>query len=303
VSTLVLISGEEELLVERAAHEEASSILAEDVLEYHFPSGLDSYLEESRMSLLSGGKRVFVVWGAKEVPPLPESPDDVLVVITKKALSDKRSTRSLNFPKLKAYADNNEVIGWILKEGNRLNIDLSRIAAALFVNGGTYLRKLASEIEKLSWAVPSGTVVTPEVARPLMCFSAELTPKEIIDSICDGSTARALAFYDKLQERNDETGWVIAYMQRHVLLQLRFEKLIGSKASHNGAAAVLGIHPFIFKKMFSTRRGLWTQQSLLSSLDTLCDLDIMHKRGDESARFSLELEIIRLSEEARNVRH
>jgi len=303
VPTLVLVSGEEEFLIEQSAREEARHSLADEVLEYRFPADADNYAEEARSPLMSGGKRAFIIWGPKEIPDLPEADDDVLIVITKKQLSDPRAKRNLQFPKLKAYADNNEVVGWILKEGERHNIDLSRVAGALFVNSGNCLRKLASEIEKLSWAVPPGTIVSPDVARPLMCFSAELTPKEIVDSICDGLTVRALAFYDKLQERADETGWILAYMQRHVLQQLKFEKLLERKPPYDGASSILGVHPFIFKRMLITRRGLWTKESLLKSLDTLCRLDILHKRGDESARFGLELEIIRLSEEARDVKH
>lgn len=299
---LVLISGEEELLMERAAQDEAHLSLAEEVMQFDGASGMDDYIQESSCALLGGGKRTYIVWDAKEVPPLPENAHDTLVVLSKKPLQHPAAKRALKFPKLKAYPENNEVLGWILKEGQRNNIDLSRVAGALFVNSGSSLRKLATEVDKLALIVPKGSVVSPETARSLLCFSAELTPKEIIDSLCDGQTARALAFLDKLQERADETGWVIAYMQRHVLQQLRFELLAEKKASDDRAAIILGVHPFILKRMYVTRRGLWTKQSLLRSIDTLCDLDIAHKRGSPWARFGLELEVIRLSEEAKDVK-
>ena len=303
MSSLTLISGEEDFLAERAAHEAAHASLCDETFQYYLPDGLNAYLQESQSPLISGGSRAYILWGAKEVPPLPDSPQDAVIVVSgKKSLQDSRAKRSFTFPKLKSYADNNEVVKWILKEGSFFNIDLSRVAGALFVNSGSCLRKLAREIEKLAAAVPEGSVVAPEEARSLMCFSAELTPREIIDAICDGYTVKALAFYDRMQERTDETGWIIAYMQRHVLQQLKLEVILKEKVSDERSAELLGVHPFIFKKILTSRRSLWTEESLMASLEFLCDMDIAHKRGEEFARFSLESEIIRLSEEARDVK-
>jgi DNA polymerase III delta subunit len=300
---LVLISGEEELLMERAAQDEAHLSLAEEVLQFEATSaGLEQYMQESSCSLLGGGKRTYIIWETKEVPALPANEHDTLIVVSKKPLTHPQAKRALKFPKLKSYPENNEVLGWILKEGQRNNIDLSRVAGALFVNCGSSLRKLATEVDKLALVTPPGSVVSPDAARSLLCFSAEPTPKEVIDSICDGQTARALAFLDKLQERGDETGWALAYMQRHVLQQLRFELLAENKTPDDRAAIVLGLHPFIVQRMYMTRRGLWTKQSLQRSIDTLCDLDVAHKRGSPWARFGLELEVIRLSEEAKDVK-
>lgn len=249
-----------------------------------------------------GGSRSFVVLDADEVPPMPVGDDDVLIVSSSgKKLEDPRAKRVLNFPKLKTFDDKNEVVAWILKEGKARNLDLSRIAGALFLNCGIGLRKLDSEIEKLSVITRSGAVA-PEDAKSVMCFCADLTPRYIIDAICDGHTARALAFYDRLQEKGDETGWTIAYMQRHVLQQLRMEALHLSGAPHSEIASNLGVHPFVLKKMMDRRLGLWARSSLTAGLSTLCDLDIAHKRGNPCARYGLETEIIRMSEEARNVK-
>ncbi len=298
---LIIISGEEDFLMERAARDEASLSLSEETLEFNADE-LDGYLVESSSAIIGGHKRSFIVWDAKEIPPLPAVATDTLILVGKKALQHPQAKRALKFPKLKCFSDNNEVIGFILKEGQRNNIDLSRVAGALFENTGNCLRKLASEIEKLAWALPQGGLVTPDIARSLLCFSAELTPREIIDSICDGQTTKALAYLDKLQELGDETGWTLAYMQRHVLQQLKFELLLERKTPDDRASTALGVHPFIYRRMMITRRGLWTKESLLNSIDALCDYDLAHKRGSATARLGLELEVIRLSEEARDVK-
>jgi DNA polymerase III delta subunit len=302
LSSLILINGEEEFLKERAAFDEANSCLADSVHTYRAPDEIGAYLDESGMDLLFGGRRAFIVWDAKEVPSLP-SGDDVLIVVSasKKKLKSTDANRVHNFPRLKTYDDNNEVISWILKEGARLNIDLSRVAGALFVNCGKSLRKISSEIKKLAVLNPSG-IVAPRDARSVMCFSADLTPKSVVDSVCEGQPARALVFLDKLQEGRDETGWVIAFLQRHVLRQIQMESLHGAEIPLEEAAQRLSVHPFVYRKIAESRLGLWSRASLFAGMEKLRDLDVAHKRGDGSARLGLELEIVRLSEEARDVR-
>ena len=149
--------------------------------------------------------------------------------------------------------------------------------------------------------VKPGETVSPELAKLVLCFSADLTPKQVVDSVIDGDVRLALAYYDKLQEKADETGWIISYMQFHVLQQLRMEKLHKKGISQTDAAIKLNVHPFVYKKMLEKRLGLWTSESLLNSVSALCDLDLEHKRGNKTARLGLESEIVQLAEESGNV--
>jgi DNA polymerase III delta subunit len=297
LSDLVIINGEEEFLKERAALDEARSSLVDHVYQYEY-ADLDKYKEEREISTMFGSSRAFIIWNCLSIPPLPND-DDVLIVVSKRDLEDARAKRIRNFPRLKDYDNNNQVIQWILDEGNSLNIDLSRVAGALFVNSGKSLRKISSEIRKLAVLSSSNGEITPEIARSIMCFSATLNPRDVVDSMCNGNTALALAFHDKLQERADETGWIIAYLQRHVLQQLRLGQMISQSIASEDIIKQLGVHPFVFKKVILPRAGLWSRSSLMSSIDTLCDLDIAHKQGKQFSHFGLELEIIRLSEEAK----
>jgi hypothetical protein len=304
MSSLILISGEEDFLSETEARREALSSLASETFEYNIPDDLESYIHDSQTQFMSGKSRVFILWGVKDIPVLPGSELDTIICVAppgKRILQDKRAKRSFVFPKLKSFQDNNDVVKWIIREGDFFNINLNRIAGALFVNSGTCLRKLHREIEKIAASVPPGTIVSPDEARSLIVFSTEVTPRDIIDAICDGHTHKAIAYLDKLQERADETGWIIAYMQRHVVQQLKLRESFELNLTGDVAKSI-GVHPFILKKLLLTRLDLWTTKFLMTSLGTLCDLDIAHKRGDGSARFGLESEIIRMSEEVNNVK-
>lgn len=303
MSTLIIINGEEEFLKERAAFDEACSSLIRSIIQFDCESNLPQYLDEIQSIPLSGESRVFILWNVDQIPELPFGNSDILILVSKeKALKDDRARRIHNFPKFKTFESNNQIIKWILDEGRSLNIDLSPVAGALFVSHGKSLRKISSEIRKLAILTSSGDSVRPEIAKALICFSAELSPKGIVDAICEGYTDRALAFYDMLQERADETGWIIAYLQRHVLQYIRIDALIIEKTPINSIIERVGVHPFVYKNVILPRVGLWSRQSLLHSLDIICALDIAHKRGDDSAHLGLELEIVRLSEEVKNVK-
>jgi DNA polymerase III delta subunit len=296
--TIVLINGEEEFLKERAALQEVESGLFSAVSHFQ-EDDVEKLRDEAELDPISPGSRCFVLWGATKVPQVSLGVADCLICVaaTGKPLKEP-GARSVNFPKLKSFDDNNEVLRWIMTEGDRVKLDLKRVATALFVNSGKSLRKLSSEIRKLSVTCKPGAIVSPEEAKSVMCFSADLTPKSVIDAICDGQPARALAFYDKLQEGGDETGWVLAYLQRHVWQQLVIGLCGKVQLPEKDVASIVGIHPFVLRKMMESRTGLWSEASLSRSLNTLCDLDAAHRRSDPSVRLVLELEIARLSEES-----
>lgn len=298
LATLIIINGEEEFLKERAAFSEVQNSLVNSVNVYQ--GNTSEYLEDISLNVFGGEIRAFIIFNCKDIPDIPSN-DDILVCVSekKKKLEHPRANKILNFPELKTFGNNNEVIQWIIDEGDNLNMNLRRVASALFVNSGKSLRKLSSEIRKLSVLVPEGQV-TPEVAKSVMCFTASVTPKDVVDSICDGNTVRAIAFYDKLQEKADETGWIIAFLQRLLIQQLRMEFFLNDDIDESSIADKLGIHKFHFKKLKESRHKIWSIGFLKRSLNTLCELDLFHKKGDIAAKPLLELEIIKLSEEAKH---
>ena len=300
VNTLIIVNGDDDFLKERIALDEIAMSLAPSVHHFRFPHERARYLEFLDVVPLSMAPRVIAVWDCSEVPPMCEDATVIVVAAAGKNLKDDKAKRVVDVRKPKPYDGGVEYVKWILREGERLNIDLTRVASALFLNCGTDLRKICSEIGKLKVLLGPEGVADPSVARRVMCFSAELTPKHVVDAVCEGHPAKAIAFYDKLQERGCETGWIIAYMQRHVLQQLRSELLLSAGSPVEQVSSSLNVQPTFFRNVIMPRLGLWVVSSLRESLVTLCDLDLAHKRGVDVSRWGLEPEIIRLSEEARH---
>ncbi|HED06215.1 MAG TPA: hypothetical protein ENI61_05980 [Ignavibacteria bacterium] len=283
------------------AFSEANASLSSIINTYSELTGLDSYVNESQLEPMSHENRVFLIFESTNIPILPYGNNDLLICISslKTKLKDSRANKSYDFPTLKTFKDNNEVIRWILKEGDFFNIDLNRVANLLFVSSGKSLRKIFSEIRKLAVLTSPGSIVSEETAKSILCFSTSITPSSIVDSICEGNPVKALVFYDKLQSKVDETGWIIAFLQRHTLRHLIFSSLIESGIDTDSIACKSEIHPFVFKKMHEPYIGLWSVESLIRSFSSLCVMDTLHKMGNDSSKISLELEIIRLSEESR----
>ena len=217
--TTIIITGEEEYLKQKAAYDEARTSLSDRIITCR---SLDEYKAKSGESFDSSTTS----WVCLDFPGIPEqneSDDTVIVVLDSKYKGSVRASKHLHFPKLKTYEDNNEVDSWIIKEGNKRNIDLTVFANALFVSCGYCLSKLESEIDKISDLSKMGVVDRKDIISVLV-RSNPITPKEIVNAVSRGSTKAAIGFYDTLQDAKDETGWIIAYLHRFVVNLRQVEK-------------------------------------------------------------------------------
>ena len=73
MSVLILINGEEDFLIERAARDEAQFSFADEILQFWAPKDIDKYIQESSCSVIGNSRRAFIIWDATVIPPLPEN--------------------------------------------------------------------------------------------------------------------------------------------------------------------------------------------------------------------------------------
>jgi hypothetical protein len=289
--TITYVLGDEEYLKERAALSEIEGSLTKNVIKIKYKD----FLKNLDLYEIPDEDTIYLVHDCQE--PY-YSPNINAVMIFSDGVFPKippEIKRVLDFKKLKSYDNNNEVVKWILREGEALKIDLSRVVNALFLNSGNRLRKLSSEIGKIRTLSKDGDIVSPDLAKSVLCFSAELTPKSVLDSIINGKTNAAISYYDKLQEQGNETGWILSYIISFFLQIARYSVLtdLGVSNKHE----VLGINTYKADYL-SLHCDKWSKKELVKTLENLIQIEIKHKSGDLSADFMLELEIIRLSEES-----
>lgn len=289
---ITLIHGDEEFLIERKVQEIAQANLLDNIQKYSYPDHWDLYCSESTYGWnRSRVLHVLDLGASKLADPIPD-PQAHTVLLAKNKTATSAADQTFAFPALKTFSDNNDVVKWIVEEGRRFNIDLRRAAHPLFLNCGNGLRKLHSEIEKISQLVPAGAEVNADVLRQVLSFSAEFTPQPIVEAIVSRSPARALSVLSKLQEHKDETGWILAYLIRTVYQVIQLELLKGLPSSE--AATIMGIHPYVFSKTWEPRRGIWKLDFLFHAHRRLLDLDSYHKKGGKFHKIRLEKEILDL---------
>jgi DNA polymerase III delta subunit len=291
--SLILINGQEEFLKEEKAFYEAKASLC-DSIEIYRGGDTSSYEDYISMDRLDGSTTAHIFIGFKEVPPLPSSEDLVIVTSKGSDLENPRSNKVFNFPKLKTYGKNNEVVSWIKNRGESLGLDLSLFANALFMSNGHNLRKIDSEIKKL-FLISESETLTPDIFKSVVSYTNNLTPKEIVDSIISGNAKRAIIFYDKLQDQGEETGWIIAFIQRMLIQQIKLEILCSSDLDDFQMSEKLGISTYAFRHL-KTRQGSWELGLLKTVFEDLCSIDLLHKSGNQSSKPLLEQIIIKLSE-------
>jgi len=141
-------------------------------------------------------------------------PDDASLFEHVVWFSPKHDTNSAKSIPLFDKATRRDYLKFIIEEGRRYNLNLEDCAAALFVSVGNCAHKLAIEIEKLFWITLKDGSFTNDDFKSAVCFSAKETPKKIIEAICEGRINKALAWYDHLQKEENETGWILSYLEK-----------------------------------------------------------------------------------------
>lgn len=273
-----MINGEEEFLKEREARRQVLNFLSDEVLEFIFPGDEKSYVSQINSVSLFPKSYSYILWNVSQIPVLSKDSSTIIVSSLGKTLKSSVASLVFNFPKLKT----NDVVDWITEEGRFRKIDLERVAGALFVNHGTCLRKIASEIEKLSVIsdFDNFPIISPEEAKSIMCVSAEINPSMIIDFISVGKSSNIILVLNRLQSN---ISYVISYVFKH-LFEVFESEVFGSPVN-------------VKMKNFM---GKWKVVSLQKAIKILRDLDVAQRRGDPSVPFRLEFELLRLSEEVKN---
>ena len=287
---ITYIFGEEDFLMERAAMEEVASYLGRNIVRCESKKFDPNDLLDEPSS--------YLVYDCESLFNISSDTIHDFLFLHKIGIKPPKNCngRVLEYPKLKVNNSQNQVLNWVIKEGEKLNIDLSRVAGALFLNCGNRLRKISSEIEKIRTISSDGEVVSPDKVKSVLCFSSEITPRSILDAIHEGKTNLALSYYDRLQELGNETGWILSYLQNSII-QIYRAKIMKESGVKN-ISDVLEINDFVLNNFVLDKTNLWTQDSLKQSVRVLSDIEVYHKSGNLISDFMLELEIIRLSEEA-----
>ncbi len=281
--TITNIYGDSEFLIKRRLNLEVDSLLEKKVSSYEsYDEFINSYWTDNtsvcvihiddgnvvEMSLLRRYKASFLV--------------------SKKEISGG-SDRSVQIIAPKPY-ESEKIIKFIIDEGNLLSVDLSCVAMQIYMNVGDQLEKLHSEIKKIS-DLFSGKRPTFSDVSGILSFSRSFDPQKIIESIVTKKVSMATHIYNVMQDANDETGWIAVTLQSFIIKSMQYEAC-GFK--NDAFAKASGLHPFVIEKQWSLYKGYITgaKGKLSNFFDSLIEVDILHKSGNEYSKVLLEKIII-----------
>ncbi|RFS85612.1 DNA polymerase III subunit delta [Actinomadura spongiicola] len=304
VEPIVVIVGDEELLVERAIGDVVASVRAEDpeteVIDLG-PGGLESgRIAELTSPSLFGGTKVIVVRSAQdlgkdltaEVLKYAKTPaDDVVFVAVHhggakgKALVDgltKLKARKVSCPKVTKAG---ERIDFVRTEMRRAGGKISADAARGLVDAvGSDLRELAAACSQLV-ADTGGKVDDAAVARYYR-GRAEVTGFAVADKAIEGQLAEAL----------EQLRWALATGVAPLLIVSALAtgvrglaKVGGAPRGARGAALAkeLGMPPWKIERVQRQLRG-WSGAGVARALTVVAEADEQVKGGAADTTYALE---------------
>ncbi|MFI0409781.1 DNA polymerase III subunit delta [Actinomadura sp. 3N508] len=304
VEAVVLVVGEEELLVDRAIGEVVASVRADDPeaeVTDLAPGGLEpGRIAELTSPSLFGGGKVLVIRSAQdlgkdlaaEVLKYAKAPaDDVVLVVVHhggakgKALVDglaKLNARRISCPKVTKVGERVDFVrSEIRRAGGKISPDAAR---GLIEAVGNDLRELAAACSQLV-ADTGGKIDDAAVARYYR-GRAEVSGFAVADKAIEGQLADAL----------EQLRWALATGVAPVLIVSALAQGVRGLAKVGGAprgaraaalAKDLGMPPWKIERVQKQLRG-WTGDGVARALTAVADADEQVKGGAADPAYALE---------------
>ena len=169
-----------------------------------------------------------------------------------------------------------------------LKID-ARALSELALHVGNNLRLLDLELNKLATYAGPGKVVTVQEVQRLVSYVREESIFELVDSIGQQNSARAVQLFHQLLEEGKDPLYVFAMVTRQFRLLLQAQSLLGQRTTKAQFMEALEIrHAFIADKLVSQARN-FSLERLKGIYRDLQRLDVAIKTGQVEAGLGLDV--------------
>jgi DNA polymerase III subunit delta len=212
------------------------------------------------------------------------------------ALAGKKAV-VIEYPKLKTYDDDNEVVGWIAFEAERVGIRLApTVAERLFEFAGPDLGNIAGEIRKLEQVVGRGQQATLDHLRLVLAPTPTTEAWKVAEAVANKDFRRAMNLLSTFYKSEGER----AHVQVVGALMKQIEKImigrymLDANMTQEMMASALGVSKGrVFHMLPSFRKH--TMPDLIKHMNRLCQLDAGVKGSSISKRTLVELAVISIA--------
>ena len=186
-----------------------------------------------------------------------------------------RMGRAIEFSLLR----NEDLSAWLDKQARRAGKSLAPGAAAVIIaRAGNTLQSLSMEINKLICYVGESRVITQSDVAAVTPPNPEEDIFAVVDAIGERNAARAMAGINRLIMQKHPPPVILGMVARQIRLILRAGEALRSGKTAAQLAPVLGIHPYVAKKMASQQKN-FNRRQLVGAVIALHGLDLSVKSG------------------------
>jgi len=190
----------------------------------------------------------------------------------------------------------NELTRWIKSRVKQKHGDIEGMAAAeLAAIGGTSLRKLDQEIEKLVLYAGSSRPIAVEDVRQLVSDVREANIFELMDAIGRRREGPALRLLHQLLDEGHPPPRLLMMITRQIRILLQIKVLAKESASQQDIASRLRLHPYVVKKAIGQAKS-YTVDQLRIGFANLLETDLAIKTGRVDPFVALDLLVVSLSQ-------
>jgi DNA polymerase-3 subunit delta len=310
---LSFVFGEETFLVEK--YLETLKKNTEEVIQISGPNLMSEWAIQGQSLSLFSAEKVIVLtspWFLEKAPTEPEnkailaqleaartSPDPTVIWCPSKVDLRKKwaSWLKKNVPTTEFVAfkdwEQQKVMGWIQDWGKSLGKKISTESAVILEQmGGTNLRYLASEIEKIAVFCGEKQEITPQ---DILAVSAGASGRifMLTEALKSKDLPTALQALSRLKEDNEDPiklmGLVVATLRFYLQILDGYRR----KRSLPDMAQELGKNPYFLKQVAPVVQKKYTLESLQKAYCKFSELDLAIKSGRMSAQKALEIGVIK----------
>lgn len=315
-----VLYGPERFLVDEAI-ERLKNILGDSVdislnmEKFSSPSGADDILNACFTPPFLSEKRLVIIEDFETLPQEEknrlaeyiENPSHFTVFIlvqtgvnnTGKTKVDKRSrlfkkAESLGFA-FEYRLDPKNQRQWIKNRFlDRNKVPTEKAVEYLIDSGGSDLRRLDNEIEKISLFADSVKKIDIEHIREAASLSPEAKVFDLIESIVKGDTDASLRILSLMIEEKEIIGKVFYLLEQQIRLLIRAKDLLTKKVPDTEASRILGISPGRLYFLKAQIRSV-SEEKLEKMIENLAAADHKRKLSADDPRLILERFIVETS--------
>ncbi len=176
---------------------------------------------------------------------------------------------------------NHHLCSWIEKKAREAGKIINpTVASEILLRTGNKLQALSLEIEKIISYTGDSNVILMEDVAVVTPMPIEDNIFAVVDAIGSKKPAQALAGIESLIKQKHQPPVIMSMIARQIRLILKAGDALCSGTKVHDLAALLGVHPYVAKKVAHQQKN-FNRQLLINSIHSLHALDVSVKSGEK----------------------